>query len=363
MSNVKVVAYTQKIIVDPANSSVSVINAGPIGPGGPVGPSEAAAVLTTDGDILTRAAGVLARITRPNLAADTAFTSKFKSTINHGATAGTARTGTAPVLWIGSVNPTNAVNDDELYRTDTTAKYVRVAGAWVEVGSSRYMSVVNHGGTAGTARSGVAPIFWIGSVNPTNATDNDELYRTDTTAYYVRVAGGWIEIGSSRYVTGTKGAGAPGGTGTAGDWYYDTTAKRAYRSDGAGWIIMSEPVITSFVPTVSAVTGTITTVGTKTFAYQRSNGWLDWEAYIGITTNGTGAGAVLITLPIAYVTLGQSILGFGREILVTGKMLNVQGGGASTTSASICQYDNIYPASNGSALVVAGHYRMNTPYL
>lgn len=34
MTDINVVSKTQKIIVDPASSSVSVINAGPIGPGG-----------------------------------------------------------------------------------------------------------------------------------------------------------------------------------------------------------------------------------------------------------------------------------------------------------------------------------------
>ena len=34
---INVISRTQHIIVDPASSSVSVINAGPIGPGGPVG--------------------------------------------------------------------------------------------------------------------------------------------------------------------------------------------------------------------------------------------------------------------------------------------------------------------------------------
>lgn len=77
MSNTRITSQTQRIIVDPAKSSVSIINAGPIGPTGPTGPSEAAAVLTVDGQILTRAGGVLAPITRTNLADDDAFDSRF----------------------------------------------------------------------------------------------------------------------------------------------------------------------------------------------------------------------------------------------------------------------------------------------
>lgn len=42
MSNIKVVSKTQRIIVDPATSSISVINAGPMGPGSPGGLSSSA---------------------------------------------------------------------------------------------------------------------------------------------------------------------------------------------------------------------------------------------------------------------------------------------------------------------------------
>lgn len=268
-SSFTVVSKTNHIVVTQAVSSVSVINAGPpgppgavstvpgpegpegpigeTGPQGPVGPSEAASVLTVDGQILTRAAGVLAPITRANLAADTAFTSRYTTVVNHGAVAGTARTGTAAILWIGSVDPTNAQNDDELFRTDTVVLSKRVAGAWVVVSgsifvgnspppaptegklwwdtddvavvpplsaadmandsafTSKYPRVLNHGATAGTARNGTAPIFWIGSVNPTNTTDNDELYRTDLVAKFVRVGGAWIEVGSTRYAAIAQG--------------------------------------------------------------------------------------------------------------------------------------------------------------
>lgn len=50
---------------------------GPTGPTGATGPSDTATKLTVDGNILTRAAGVLDQITRANLAADTAFSSRY----------------------------------------------------------------------------------------------------------------------------------------------------------------------------------------------------------------------------------------------------------------------------------------------
>lgn len=75
MGNTQAVSRTQKIIVDPANSSISIINAGPIGPRGFTGPPDAQSFLTIDGQIMTRFGGGLAGISRADLAADPAFTS------------------------------------------------------------------------------------------------------------------------------------------------------------------------------------------------------------------------------------------------------------------------------------------------
>jgi hypothetical protein len=44
MGELNVVSKTQHIIVDPASSSVAVINAGPPGPGGPIGQVSTAAM-------------------------------------------------------------------------------------------------------------------------------------------------------------------------------------------------------------------------------------------------------------------------------------------------------------------------------
>lgn len=96
MTDIKVISKTQKIIVNSSTSSitvaskteqpivisqavssVSVINAGPMGPRGVTGPADAENVLTVDGQIMTRAFGGLAPITRTDLAADPAFTASM----------------------------------------------------------------------------------------------------------------------------------------------------------------------------------------------------------------------------------------------------------------------------------------------
>lgn len=44
MSEINVIQRTQSIIVEPSSGSVSVINAGPVGPGGPIGQVSTAAM-------------------------------------------------------------------------------------------------------------------------------------------------------------------------------------------------------------------------------------------------------------------------------------------------------------------------------
>lgn len=152
------------------------------------------------------------------------------------------------------------------------------------------------------------------------------------------------------------GAGAPSGTGKDGWQYYDTTNHRLYQSDGTGWVIMSEPVIASFVPNVASSVGVITTFA-ATYAYHRRDGYCDWEGSIAITNNGTGAGLVSMSTPIDSA---QTAVGMGREILVTGFTLNVSKQAAN--AVQILNYDNTYPGGTGRNFQMGGTFRMITRY-
>ena len=143
MSGTTINSQTQRIVVNAASKSISIINAGPQGPAGVPGPSEASLVLDTDGQLLTRVSGELAPITRVNLAAD----SSFRTTINHGSTSGTARTGSHPIKWIGSVDPTNAANDDEWFNASNARQYIRIASAWVNLMSVPVGVVLDYSGS------------------------------------------------------------------------------------------------------------------------------------------------------------------------------------------------------------------------
>lgn len=215
MSDITVLSTTQRLIVNPANSSVSVINLGPMGPRGltgATGPSEAATVLTVNGQILTRAAGVLAPITRNDLATDLAsnagFTSKYARVINHGSTAGTARGGTGAVLWIGSVDPTNATDDDELFRTDTVVLSKRIGGVWVVVSGSIFV------GNSAPASPTDGKLWWdtddVAVVPPLSAATlaADSAF----TSKYVPLAGGVILTDAAQTFTNITPADITWGT-------------------------------------------------------------------------------------------------------------------------------------------------------
>lgn len=99
---------------------------------------------------------------------------------------------------------------------------------------------------------------------------------------------------------------APTGTGTAGDWYTNTVANRVYRSDGVGWIIMSEPWQT-YVPTLVAGVAVTKTV---TYAkYQRRDGTCTVEDSLTITGIGTANTPITIGLPIAAAFTGLTTVG------------------------------------------------------
>lgn len=60
--------------------------------------------------------------------------------------------------------------------------------------NSRFAQTVTHGSNAATARSGTGPLTWIGSVDPSNAADGDYLLRTDLQRFYARVSSAWMEM-------------------------------------------------------------------------------------------------------------------------------------------------------------------------
>lgn len=105
-------------------------------------------------------------------------------------------------------------------------------------------------------------------------------------------------------------------------------------------------------PTVTSVSGTITTVS-ATGKYTQIGKNVVVDMAITITTNGTGAGAVLATLPVVGASATR-ILGFGRANVVSGKQLHARGN--STSQVGIYNYDGTYPGANTEVLLVTMVY-------
>jgi hypothetical protein len=242
---IEIASLEQHITVSPAQSSFSIVLAGPMGPAGPPGTSDAISdILTVDGQLLTRETGVLAPITRVDLANDPAFMAHYGA------------------IWVNT-NPPPTPTDGEMWWDIDDVSVVPPLSALDmsndSAFTSKYGTTVNHGSVAATARKGTAPCQWIGSVNPTNATDDDRLYRTDQTAFYVRVAGAWVEIGSLRFVPAATAwtnltlagtwvnfdAGHPAQYRKVGD---DVEIRGLVKSGTIGSTINSTPLPAGFLP-------------------------------------------------------------------------------------------------------------------
>lgn len=113
----------------------------------------------------------------------------------------------------------------------------------------------------------------------------------------------------------------------------------------------------TYTPTVSASSGTITTAA-ATGRYKVDGNLVHVQINITITTNGTGAGGLIATLPIAVPNIsGISRTLIGREQTSTGHI--VQGYiTPNSSSVAIYFYDNSYPGASGRTINVNGVYEI-----
>jgi hypothetical protein len=100
----------------------------------------------------------------------------------------------------------------------------------------------------------------------------------------------------------------------------------------------------TYTPTVTAQTGTITTY-TATGAYTKIGRLINVSAKITITTNGTAAGYLIMSLPSGLAADNAiTQIGAGREDGVTGDMLQVL---SAASNVNIVSYDGVYPGGDG----------------
>lgn len=105
----------------------------------------------------------------------------------------------------------------------------------------------------------------------------------------------------------------------------------------------------TFTPVVSSQSGALTAYS-ATMRWSKVGKIVTFTSFITITTNGTGAGSINITLPF---TTHLAVAVMGKEIGVSGKSL---AGYISSNSSieGVTFFDNSYPGANGAILVLSG---------
>jgi hypothetical protein len=135
--------------------------------------------------------------------------------------------------------------------------------------------------------------------------------------------------------------------------YIEAAPNRLQIYDGATWRPIDLDNWTAFTPTITAATGSLTTAS-GTAAHMTIGKLCTVRFSISITTNGTGATAVVMSLPFNQAAGygNNQAIGVAREGAITGNLCQVAAG--STGSAVILDYKNSYPGANG--VVIAGTY-------
>jgi hypothetical protein len=108
----------------------------------------------------------------------------------------------------------------------------------------------------------------------------------------------------------------------------------------------------TYTPSVSASSGTVTSVSGSAGIYQKIGKYVYFKSVVTITNAGTGAGLLRVNLPF---TSDGEFAAFGRETAATGKQLQgeISTGG---TYVSIAFYDNTWPGATGNAITIQGFY-------
>lgn len=124
-----------------------------------------------------------------------------------------------------------------------------------------------------------------------------------------------------------------------------------YSSLVGGVLINTAAQLTTWAPTVSASSGTITTSVVNNAKYEQRGKTVMGVLDITITTNGTGAGTIGVTTPVTAATNGGAV--WGRESAIAGKGLC---GGITGAGMVITYADATYPGADGARFVMAFQY-------
>ena len=185
------------------------------------------------------------------------------------------------------------------------------------------------------------------------AVDGDLYYNTTVDRVKVYANSAWVEVGAdlaSLVVDGDVGIGA-------GDLVIGTSGKGIDFSANTGLAGESSSLLDwyeegTWTPTVTASTGTLTTVSSVSGVYTRIGRKYFCDFAFTITTNGTGSARLRITLP---ATSAGSVFGIARERTVFGfTIICSVPTGTNTYVEMVKSSNDLYPGGDG--YVISGQF-------
>ena len=128
--------------------------------------------------------------------------------------------------------------------------------------------------------------------------------------------------------------------------------------DMSSFVLTSQFAYASYSPTAASSGGTITTK-TETGSYFQVGKLVFVKLIISITTNGTGSGSIIVTLPVNQAATFKDT--FSGYVFVAAS--GVQKGQLQVQSyplgsVRIYKYDGTYPGEDGVRLIVTGYYEV-----
>ena len=186
---------------------------------------------------------------------------------------------------------------------------------------------------------------WTTATRPASPAVGQMGYNTTTGQFDVYNSGGWAAIPAT---AGTIPGSLSFASGTNGVTFNNTSALVNSK--------LNDYETGTWTPTVTATSGTITTVGTTQGFYTKTGNQVSLTMFLPITNNGTGSGAIIVgSLPFTMDTT-MSAFGCGREQNVTGWGLFGYISN-SNNNLYITKYDGNYPAATGYGLGFSIVYR------
>jgi hypothetical protein len=115
-----------------------------------------------------------------------------------------------------------------------------------------------------------------------------------------------------------------------------------------------------YTPVVTAESGSLTTISSEQGRWTKLGLVIFFKAGFTVTTNGTGAGSLLVTLPAISASTGATQILNGRRVNGATIEACVVSVGLGASTCQIHKYDGTYPGGSGTGIAVTGFYQSAT---